>query len=203
MQNLSPREVKVNRIKLLILWLIPLGLMGIAALCYYLVQSGKMSIGSTNHGEFMSPPLNIVELTEQATSAATPFATNNKWSMVVRAEEDCDERCREALYLSRQIHIRLDKSANRVQRVLLVDSLPLSAETTDHIEQEHQLLKMVEVPLSSLEQIDGATQSAKGELPVFTLVDPDGWIMMAYYAEHEGNGMLKDIKHLLKITKER
>ena len=51
-----------NRIKLLILWLIPFGLMLIASLIYWLVQNNHLTLSSKNEGELLIPPINIHEL---------------------------------------------------------------------------------------------------------------------------------------------
>lgn len=204
MESLTPRQIRSNRIKLLILWLVPIGLMGIAAVCFYLVQTGRMSIGSTNHGSLVNPPLQLLELaSEQSLVAEQAFSTHQKWTMLIRGDVQCDETCRDALYLTRQIHVRLDKSANRVQRVLLVEALPLDEDAAAYIEQEHKYLKLAVLTEPALVEIEEAVRREDGELPIFMLVDQDGWLMMAYYQHHEGNGMLKDIKHLLKITRER
>ena len=43
-----------------------------------------------------------------------------KWTMLYVGDGLCDDRCRKALYLTRQSRIALNKDMDRVQRVFLV-----------------------------------------------------------------------------------
>ena len=49
-----------------------------------------------------------------------PDFLRGKWSMVYVGDGLCDDRCRKALYLTRQSRIALNKDMDRVQRVFLV-----------------------------------------------------------------------------------
>ena len=48
-----------------------------------------------------------------------------------------------------------------------------------------------------------ATAEARQSEAQFFLVDPEGWAMMVYSAEHNGAAVLKDLKYLLKYSAER
>jgi hypothetical protein len=205
-QTPDPKNRRLNRIKLMILWLIPVGLMALAGISYYLVQSGRMSVGSTNNGILIQPPIQLNELLAdslqlQADEPGSPW--QGKWTLVIRGNADCAPPCSAALQLSRQIHIRLDKNANRVQRLLLTDQLPLGAAIQTNIAEQHRFLKVATADAQALAEIDNATTSAAAEPAQFFVVDPQGWAMMYYLAEHEGNAVLKDLKHLLKYSVER
>jgi len=199
-----------NQLKLLILWLVPVGLMAIAGLCYYLVQTGQLSIGSKNHGVLIQPPLQLQELLQDlrpqeqaAMTAAGDAPWLGKWSLVVRGSAQCEQACRENLYLTRQLHIRLDKNANRVQRIYLSDSSVVSQEFKQFLADEHRLLKRYVADQTALAELDAALLAEQGERARFFIVDPAGWAMMYYLQEHNGNAMLQDLKHLLKYSRER
>ena len=102
-----------NRIKLIILWLIPFALMLVASVVYWLVVNGHLTLNSKNEGELVMPPINIHEL------ALTIDKTDRnewkgKWVMLIRGSNKCSGTCEDALHLTRQIHIRLNEKADRV-----------------------------------------------------------------------------------------
>jgi len=211
---LTASQRRNNRIKLMVLWLIPFGLMAIAGFCYYLVQSGQMTVTSKNHGNLIQPPLQLNELLEkiqhkdssgQPLDLDTPW--QGQWTMVVRGDvdgaEQCSQRCRDNLYATRQLHIRLDKNANRVQRVYLTHKSNVDADLSAFLQEEHRLTKFYVADEESLASLDSALRTPSGEAASFFLVDPAGWAMMFYSSEHSGNGMLKDLKHLLKYSRDR
>ena len=211
----SPASQRLaNRIKLMVLWLIPFGLMAIAMFCYYLVQSGQMTVSSKNHGSLVQPPLQLNELLgniQHSDSSGQPLDLDNpwqgKWTMVVRGDvdgaEQCSQSCRDNLYATRQLHIRLDKNANRVQRVYLTHNPKADADFSAFLQEEHRLTKFYVADQASLASLDSALRTPSGEAASFFLVDPAGWAMMFYSSEHTGNGKLKDLKHLLKYSRER
>ena len=115
-------------------------------------------------------------------------------------------RCMDTLLLSRQIHIRLNKEANRTQRVYLSDAATLSQPLSEHLAAEHHYLTIAysdSLSLAPLDQALLATAEARQSEAQFFLVDPEGWAMMVYSAEHNGVAVLKDLKYLLKYSAER
>ena len=107
-----------NRFKLILLWMIPFGLMLLASVIYHLVQSGHISVASKNEGYLIQPPVQLSQLALTSDKDADNI-WHGKWTMVIRGGADCHQRCMDTLLLSRQIHIRLNKEANRTQRVYL------------------------------------------------------------------------------------
>ena len=203
--ELTSKQIRNNRIKLLILWLVPFGLMAIAAIVYGLVMQGTLSLGSTNQGDLIQPPkqLGEIALHDEAGELVTD-AFAGKWTIVVRSDAACDNDCMEALYLTRQIHIRLDKNANRVQRIYLSTVPQLEQGLVEHIGNEHRYLRALHAEPAALAELDSylSTLPASAGRQPFVLVDPQGWAMMTYSIEHDGNAILKDLKHLLKFSRE-
>ncbi|MDG1293264.1 MAG: hypothetical protein P8O99_04055 [Pseudomonadales bacterium] len=217
--SFSPKQVRSSRMKLVILWAIPFGLMAIAAVVYNLVESGVISIGSKNEGVLIQPP---IQLNGLALTTNVPLARDNiwegKWSIVIRGGADCDAACLDTLLITRQIHKRLNKEGNRVQRVYLSTESVLSEELTAHLAAENHYMKLaivdeianenanleisLEASQEALVELDKVLASANQTVRFF-LVDPDGWAMMYYLDEHDGVVILKDLKYLLKYSKER
>lgn len=203
--NSSISSSKNNRIKLLILWLIPLGLMIIASIVYWLVINDHISLGSKNEGELVVPPINISELALTIDKAPDKI-WKDKWIMLIRGSETCVDICENALYLTRQIHIRLNEKADRVRRVYLSDTTDLSPDLSKHLEVSHKFVRIVTGSNKFISVIDDRLKQIalkKGSPISFALVDPDGWLMMAYTSNHDGSQILKDLKFLLKYSVER
>ena len=206
-KTFSPQEIRANRIKLLILWLVPFGLMAIAAVVYAMVQFGYISIGSKNHGELIRPPLQLSELaptTNNSHNSTFPELWDKHWSLVIRGSGSCDQRCVDTLYLTRQLHVRLDKNANRAQRVYLSDA-PIAEELQTLLDAEHRYIKVAVASPAQLSTLDTVLAKTGPEQASarFFLVDPQGWAMMAYLDHHEGGLILQDLKHLIKYSRER
>ena len=206
----TPGLRRANQLKLLLLWLIPVGLMLAAIVVYQLVQAGYLSLGSKNEGVFVQPPVSLAELSAQTSRGQVKEqAFTGRWNLLIRGGAKCDESCMNTLYLTRQVHIRLDKEANRVHRIYLTDTAQLEPTFAEYLEKEHHYLEPLHVDAKVLAEYDARlAESVKAEddeqsRPAFYVIDPDGWIMMYYTASHDGGAILKDLKHLLKFSRER
>ena len=97
-----------------------------------------------------------------------------------------------------------------MQRVYLSTVPALSDELSSHLAVENHYMKLAvvdEIANESANQLalielDNVLASANQTVRFF-LVDPDGWAMMYYLNEHDGVVILKDLKYLLKYSKER
>ena len=140
--------------------------------------------GTTNQGELITPSVDGATMSPE-------LATFSAWVLIQPIEGSCGENCREMLYLSRQVVTGLGKDANRVQRVVL-----LSADETDtieHLDSEHPDVKVV-LGKSTIDQ------TVTGDGPVLLLMDPNQNVMMFYTIDKAGKPMLRDLKHLLRIS---
>lgn len=215
--GLTPAQRRSNQVKLLVLWLIPVALMLIAGITYYLAQTGQLTLGSKNNGVLIRPPLQMTDLLEGNPAASIDGVEHEagslfqgKWTMVVRAENGCNSKCRDTLYLTRQLHVRLNKDAYRVQRVYMYEGAAgpnqkPAALDTDFIEfigQEHPRIATLPVSSSISDTLANKMTGENKEQASFFLVDPQGWAMMYYLDQHEGNAVLTDLKHLLKYSRE-
>lgn len=211
--DLTSAQRRSNQIKLLILWLVPIGLMGIAGIAYYLVQTGQLELGSNNKGDLIRPPIQLSETFEATGNQELADVWNGNWTMLVRTSGTCEEACKEALYISRQLHISLNQRADRVQRVMLIDNFNGDPALLEFIDKEHHLLKLFVTDGAALSELDNAvaktiletrTIPKSGEQAVvqFMIVDPNGWAMMAYHQGHEGKNILADLKHLLRYSRD-
>ena len=140
--------------------------------------------GTTNHGELISPSLDGIKM-------STELAAFNTWVLIQPADSYCDDKCRKMLYLSRQVVTGLGKDANRVQRVVMMTRD--APDLMEHLKSEHPDVKVVTgvMTFKPIVALDA---------PVLLLMDPNHNVMMLYSLDKAGKPMLRDLKHLLKIS---
>ena len=181
------------------LFLIPL----LVAFALYYGGVGFRPVGATQKGELIDParPLPAVAL-PTADGGTTPSGfLRDKWTMLYVGDGRCDERCRAALYLTRQTRIALNKDAGRVQRVLLVTAHCCDRE---FLAREHEDLLVAtlggagtEALLAPFPTYAGATVSEAGRI---YLVDPLGNLLMSYAAGAPDRALLDDLRKLLRLS---
>ena len=126
---------------------------------------------------------------------------DKKWRVLHLVGAPCEAACEAALYLTRQIHIRLSQNSERVERIALVDPTFVSTAQREALQRAHPRLHILNVDraqqqrwLSSVER--GLAVAASD----YWLVDQEGRAMMLYDAGQDGNDVLKDLKRVLKYS---
>lgn len=198
-QHPSPEQVRRGRRMALLLFAVGFGPMILATIMFY---TGWLNPGGhTNRGVLLDPVAPVSQLQLQG-AGGTPLAdrfgplqSDSRWMLMVVAGS-CDERCESLLYLARQVNIALGKNASRVERAAWLGSMPASL--ASRWQQDYGLMERL-APVG-----DVAPQWPDGvrpdEQPRILLVDPFGNVIMHYGSEHTGKDMLKDLKHLLKLS---
>lgn len=193
------------------LWLIIVPLIGVFAGAYLLVPKNEAEkarllslLGTSNKGVLLRPATPVVGLAAHYEGAPWVWAElKPKWRMIIPVTGGCDQACQDLLYISRQVHIRLDKNAHRVERVLLNLGAPLDDNTREFLAREHPYLKLVSADLEAFKALLAPTDAdwQAAQLRLF-LADQQGDLMMYYTPEHEGGHILADLRHLLKYSPE-
>ncbi len=184
MRKLTKTQIRGSRAKLL-------ALIGIATipivlsilLFQYIPQ--LQPTGTTNNGQLVLPPVNVNDVSPN-------LLRYKKWLLLQTAEHSCSSDCKEMLYLSRQVIAGLGKDSDRVERVLIAP-IGVNNQFKQHLLEEHRDVIVMGVDLIALDKINE-------NFPLLFLVDPNGNIMMFYSLDKAGKPMLKDLKHLLKIS---
>ena len=186
MSDISPRRA---RLIFIALWAMPLSLMGFAWLVY--LTGIGLPAESGNHGVLIQPPAQVGEWLPKA-------AGEERWTLLIAGRGSCDSACRQRLWFSRQIHIGLGRAAWRLRRVYWGLDGPPPAALADFLRRQHPGLQPLhEVPAAAA-VVDSALGG--GDWPQrFYVVDPRGFLMMAYDIEvHEAKDVLEDLRFLLK-----
>lgn len=182
-----------KRLQLYLLLALFFGPLVIAWIWFFYFQDVRPP--TVNKGDLITPVVSLadIELYERdATEAEAPFAGD--WTIVLLAPEMCDEACERALYLTRQVWIRLNKDANRVQRVLLA-----GADTT-YPANEHLDLRVYDIDTNAFARFNDPARDPLAGADRFYLVDPQGNLMMSYPLDFTPEMLNDDLKRLLKYS---
>ena len=206
-----------NRMVLLLIAGIPLTMILAATWLWYFVVRGDLdlvgTLGTANRGTLVRPPRQIddSELLEQHGYTFRYADLEPRWTLLVPSSgSSCTETCERSLYLTRQIHVAMGKDFNRLQRLYVgearVDETPLElARLSDGnqppevlgqlLADEHRGLRSAVATPEVLSALFGEHLQ---DPSTWYLVDPGGWIMMAYNSEVTYKDVISDLKFLLK-----
>lgn len=177
-QPASPAEVRKARRTLLIIFLIFLAPVVAGYAAFYLWQPSSRS----NYGELITPPQQLW----QAAQADTGL--RGKWVMLVVAPSQCDDACRQQLWLTRQLRTAQGKDMDRIARAWLVTD---TGSVDAALLAEHPGL----VRLQGMPEVAERLQGGR-----IGLVDPRGYLMMRYPAQPDAKRMMRDFERLLKYV---
>lgn len=183
----------------MLLFAVGFGPMLVATLMFY---TGWINpVGQTNQGQLIEPPVPVAQLNLQ-TAGGVPLkarfgadSADVKWLMLVVAGT-CTEDCEQLLYLARQVNIALGKNAPRVGRAAYMADVPADLER--RWQEDYRLMERLR-PVTGKSPRWPAGVNPEQQ-PRLLLVDPFGNVMMHYGTEHTGKQLLKDLKHLLKLS---
>lgn len=159
--------------------------------------------GKAHHGELLVParPISHFQVLEQDGKELNRAYLQGRWTlMYMGTTVDCDASCQQGLYKIRQIRLALGKEMPRVQRLLLMTEMP-DASLGTWLQQEHAGMAVGVADASTRDFFARAfshTGIADGWI---YLIDPLTNLVMRYPAQTNPRDILKDVKHLLKLSK--
>jgi hypothetical protein len=156
-------------------------------------------LGTTNQGEIVTPTVDMSSLL-----AALPQDEAAKWKVVVAGGEGCDQGCQDVLVNSRQIHMLLGKSSRRLERIYLPDAANLQLIDLEELQAVHPYLVINPIDSSALKTLlQGSSADWDMAEARYFVVTPDYQAVLYYTQQHDGGGLLEDLKHLLKYSPNR
>ncbi|HET8731586.1 MAG TPA: SCO family protein [Moraxellaceae bacterium] len=201
----SPDVARKNRRLLLILaasFIVPF-LVGDLAYHFGWYQGGQ-----TNHGRLINPPLALTSLGlhDPAGKAIAAGFTERHWWLLYVMPTNCDTACRNRLYQMRQVRRALGKEGERVRQVLVVTA-PLTSGTEALLQKEFADFVRVTGEAPALDVALKTVTTAGAAAGELYVMDPMGWIMLAYSPEQDekrsvvkAEDVLKDLQKLLKAS---
>lgn len=183
-------SVGKNRINLIIIFAVGLVPLFVAYFVFVFFPTWLPDL-TTNEGQLILPPVSneLIGLS----------LTDSKWSLIIPMGESCDEKCERRFYLARQVHVALGKESNRLKRILITTGTGNTAGVKKMMVKYKGMHKVVldgDQVVSVLKKV--VAFPIMGNF-IF-LMDPNGNIMMFYSMAKIGKPMLKDLKHLMKIS---
>lgn len=170
-----------GRKQLILMILIAAGSLGGSYALFYAAQSGSIW-GTTNHGAFVDPPVDARALVI-VDAQGSPLADSETWWLWVVRSEPCDAGCAEALHQLRQLHILLNREADRVKRAVVTPA-PIDPGGLEQLYPDLEFL----------------TGRVEGLTPGIYIVDPLGNLVFRYPLEAAGKPVLEDLRRLLKVS---
>lgn len=206
MQTASPVQARKNRLLLVLLlasFVLPFV---VGDLAYKL---GWYQGGQTNKGQLLTPPVALSAL--QAMDAGQQplpagFASEHWW-MVYVVPANCEAACRNRLFQMRQSPLALGRDADRVRSLLVLTATP-SAETEALLQKEFAGLIRVQAPAAAVDAALAAAAPQASQAGLLYLMDPMGWIMLAYPPQADektsiikAEDTLDDLRKLMKNSR--
>jgi hypothetical protein len=186
------------------IWLMLIIVFGVIAVGFLMVpkseeQRQKMIelFGTTNQGQLVKPALDVSSLLN-----AIPATEKPKWQIVIVGGDTCGQVCEDILLNTRQIHMLLGKYTGRVQRVFLQSPNQLLDE--QWLTEQHPFLQLADLDTAQFKQLL-VNNSAEWDMVStrYFVVTPDNKAILYFTADNDANGLLDDLKHLLKYSPDR
>ena len=186
------------------IWLMLIIVFGVIAFGFLMVpkseeQRQKMIelFGTTNQGQLVKPALDVSSLLN-----AIPASEKPKWQIVIVGGDTCGQICEDILLNTRQIHMLLGKYTGRVQRTFLQS--PNQLLDTQWLTEQHPFLQLADLDTIQFKQLL-VNNSADWDMVStrYFVVTPDNKAILYFTADNDANGLLDDLKHLLKYSPDR
>jgi hypothetical protein len=179
----NPAPQKRTLLALLGLFFLPLAA---AFVLYYAV--GWRPAGGTNHGELLQP-------LKQLPGAAQSL--EGKWALVYVGDGACDEACRNALHIARQVHVLINKDMDRLNRALLATSNCCNRAL---LEAQYEGIQVLDFAEAAERAALLAVLPPGDQSNYLYVVDPLLNIVLRFDARENPKGLLEDLKKLLKLS---
>lgn len=182
-------QARATLVALFALFMFPI----LGALVLNIVAPHWLPFGQVNRGVLVEPAV-MAELGKVQPKDGGPVGPVDKeavWTLVHVGRAPCDAICEQALVSIRQARLALGKDAKRVDRWWLVPGT-IGPDTVNEARELDRGLRLgVLNPDSPLSK----------ESPI-QLIDPAGYLILRYQDAGAATDVLKDMKRLLKISKQ-
>ncbi|MGQ7846820.1 SCO family protein [Granulosicoccus sp. 3-233] len=201
--EIDPVKRRASRIKLLTILAVFAVPLILATIYLQVVRLSGGQVGDTSRGQLIKPAVPLTEFSLQASDEVLELESlYGIWTMLYMPEGECLDACRMSLYNMRQVRLALNQRMDRVQRVVLAES----AEQLDEALQAEHLGLIVATgsPAEQAvlkDQVRAAESAMESSTGAIYLLDPFGNVMLRFPADLPPESMLKDIKHLLKVSR--
>lgn len=162
---------------------------------YNFTDIGREAAGG-NYGELISPPRLLEDRDLVVAQTSEPRRLHGKWSLVYLTDGDCGQDCRTRLDQMVAARLALGNNSARVQ-LLLATPAP---DTVPALLQFLQGYPNRNVAILA-EQAGFAQDAPAATTGRLYLIDPIGNLMMQYSSDSDPEGIIRDLKRLLRYSR--
>lgn len=191
----TPGASSRGRPQMLLIAAVFLGPLLAAAWMYY--GESFVPVHTTNSGALLQP---IVNLPAELPTSPVHAQSAGQWLMLYVNEGNCGDACELELIRLRQMRLMLGKEMDRVGRVFLHGDFLHADGAPDTVldgERRAGLKTMTDIGLASLLERKRPESLLPGGV---YLIDPLGNLVMYFPPDLDPKDVVRDIKHLLKLS---
>lgn len=201
--EIDPQLRRRSRIKLLTIFAIFAVPLILASVYLHLIRTSGGTLGDTSRGQLISPAVPLTDfLLQHEDKAFNVDSVRGSWTLLYMPEGQCLETCERNLYHMRQVRLALNHRMDRVQRAVLLES---AGQLDSDLRAEHPGLVVATGSADAQAELKGQIVAAQvGMEPLsdaIYLIDPLGNVMLRFPSDLPPKSMLKDLKHLLKVSR--
>jgi hypothetical protein len=167
-------------------------------LSWYLVfyTDFKQNEKGVQHGKLIIPVIEIGKIQSLSINTKQENVLEGKWILTGFVDKDCDQHCQDLLYKIRQLRLAVGKDINRIDRLIVTDSLNYDEYSKDYAGQ-----KITATPEEYARLIGLFKQNKLFDKKDIFLIDHYGFLMMQYDFNTEPKLIIKDLERLLRNSK--
>jgi cytochrome oxidase Cu insertion factor (SCO1/SenC/PrrC family) len=173
---------------------------------YFWAPQGWRPAGRTHQGHLLNParPVESLSLHDVAGQRVDTTVLRDKWTLLLVGSARCGENCRTRLYDTRQVRTALGRNMPRVQRIYVATDRDDIETLGALLAREHPDLRLLVTEGSEIDRLDRQF-NVDGRSPLthpgdLYLLDPHGNWLMVYTPADPPQGLLKDLKKLLRLS---
>jgi hypothetical protein len=176
--------------RLILLAIVAIGVLPLLAALYFRYVSPPEVAATV--GQPLDPVRLPFELLQRADGAKLEHPeVGGKWLVILAAPGSCDERCRHALYLTRQARTAQGRNMARIDRLWLVTD---NTEPAAELMTAHPDLVLIRATDGKVLQLLGG-----GERRYINLVDRRGLLVFRYADDPEPKAFIRELGKLIKF----
>jgi hypothetical protein len=146
-----------------------------------------------NYGELIQArPVPDFPLRAQDGSTKSLSSLRGKWLLIQVDGSACDAACGKKLLYMRQVRLAQGKNMDRIERLWLVSD---AGKADPALLREYEGTQALQAPAGMLKEFPGQAREH------VYLVDPLGNLMLRFPADPDPNGMIRDLRRLLSVSR--
>ena len=189
--------MRTNARKLQVIALAALFVVPVAVAWFMYAGQPGAGGGQGAHGLLADPPIELGDIKlPEGGDAGMEAQLTGRWTFLYLQRGECGPACENALIRMRQVRLALGKDANRVQRLLVA---PVAGSGNDKLAQAFP--GMAILPPDTRGRSDLIERVGSRQPGEIVLVDPLGNLVLSYPPGLDPDGLFRDAKHLLRLSK--